>query len=124
MAAGAAVTTVGKGLIATAMVAAHTARYIAHGTGTTTPTVAQTALVAAADLSAGKAVIATSEAVQASVKYRIVKAIAATVATEDITEVALFDSDVMTNMLYREVFAPVTLLITDTITYTVDITVG
>jgi hypothetical protein len=104
------------------MVTANVAKYLAHGTGTTTPAVGDTALVAAVDLNAGKAWVGVN-AVSGSVKYRVTKTITAS-GTADIAEVALFDVDVMTNMLYREVFTPVHVIATDTIAYTIDITVG
>src|ERR1051325_5786147 len=55
MATGAVVTTVGKGLSAASMAADHTARYVAMGTGTTTPAVTDTALATASDLNSGSA---------------------------------------------------------------------
>lgn len=122
MAAGAVVTTVGKGLIAASMAADHTARFLAHGTGTTTPVVGDTALGATADLNSGAAWQGV-DAVSGSVKYRVTKTITATGAAA-ITEVGLFKEGAMSNMLYREVFAAVNVITNDTIAYTIDITVG
>jgi hypothetical protein len=104
------------------MAAGHTARYIAMGTGTATPAISDTALATPTDLNAGKALLGT-DSVSGSVKYRVTKAITAGGA-RTITEVGLFDVDVMTNMLYREVFTGVPVINNDTVTFTIDITVG
>jgi hypothetical protein len=122
MANGAVVTTAGKGLIAASMLADTTAAFVAHGTGTTTPAASQTGLVAAVDLDTASAWAGT-ESVSASVKYRVLYAMACT-ATRSITEVGLFDDAPMTAMLYREVFTAIAVNNLDTITYTIDITVG
>jgi len=122
MANGAVVTTVGKGLIAAVMLAGSVAKYIAHGTGTTTPGVSDTTLVAASDLNSGSAWAGT-EAVNSSVKYRVTKTMAVG-SSQTITEVGLFKEAAMTNMLYREVFTGIAVVSGDTVSYTIDITVG
>ncbi len=45
-------------------------------------------------------------------------------AGETITEVGLFKEAAMTNMLYREVFTGVVVLASDTLSFTIDISVG
>ena len=122
MANGAVVTTVGKGLIAASMVADNTAKYVAMGTGTTTPAVSDTALVTPVDLNSGNAWVGVN-AVASSVKYRVTKTITLG-GNRTITEVGLFKEAAMTNMLYREVFTGIAALTGDTISFTIDITVG
>jgi len=122
MANGAVVTTVGKGLIAAAMLAQSVAKWVAMGTGTTTPVVGQTALVTPVDLDAGDAWEGT-ESVSSSTKYRVTKTITAG-AARTITEVGLFDDASMTNMLFRQVFTGVVVALNDTVSFTIDVTVG
>jgi hypothetical protein len=122
MATGAVVTTVGKGLIAASMVADNTAKYVAMGTGTTTPAVTDTALQTPVDLNSGSAWVGVN-AVQSSTKYRVTKTITAG-AGRTITEVGLFKEAAMTNMLYHEVFTGIAVLNGDTVSFTIDITVG
>jgi hypothetical protein len=122
MATGHVVTTVGKGLIAASMAADHTARFIAMGTGTNTPAVGDTALQTPVALNAGAALQGT-DAVSGSVKYRVTKTITSDGA-QTISEVGLFKESAMTNMLYREVFAGLAVLLNDTVSFTIDITVG
>ena len=122
MANGAVVTTVGKGLIAASMAADHTAKYVAHGTGTTTPVAGDTALQTPTDLNSGNAWAGT-DAVNSSTKYRVTVTITLT-AGRSITEVGLFKEAAMTNMLYHEVFTAIAANSGDTISYTIDITVG
>jgi hypothetical protein len=122
MANGAVVTTVGKGLIAASMVADNTAKYVAMGTGTTTPAVTDTALQTPVDLNSGSAWVGVN-AVQSSTKYRVTKTITAG-AGRTITEVGLFKEAAMTNMLYHEVFTGIAVLNGDTVSFTIDITVG
>lgn len=122
MAAGAAVTTVGKGLAATALVAGNVALYVAHGIGTTTPAVTDTGLETARDLDTASAWAGTNS-VSVSVKYRVTHTMACGSALS-ITEVGLFKEAAMTNMFYHEVFAAISVTSGDTIAYTIDITVG
>lgn len=122
MANGAVVTTVGKGLIAAAMLAGSVAKYVAMGTGTNTPVVGDTALQTPVDLNGGLAWAGT-ESNPTAVKYRVVKQITLG-ANRAITEVGLFKEAAMTNMLYHEVFTAVNALANDTVTFTIDITVG
>jgi hypothetical protein len=119
MAAGAVVTTVGKGLIAAAMLAGHVAKYIQHGTGTTTPVVGNTALqTASAD-----AVATGTESNPSSTVYRVVGTVTSG-GTQAITEVGLFATNAPASMLYHEVFSAVNVGTGDTVTYTINITVG
>lgn len=122
MAIGAVVTTVGKGLIAASMVADSTAPYIAMGTGTATPAVGNTALGTPVDLDGGDAWLGV-EAVEGTNKYRVTATLTAGDA-ETISEVGLFKEAAMTNMLYREVFTGLEVLADDTISFTIDITIG
>lgn len=122
MANGAVVTTVGKGLIAAAMVTASVAKYVAMGTGTATPAVTDTALGTAVDLNSGSAWAGT-ESQQSTTKYRVTKTITAG-AARTITEVGLFKEAAMTNMLYREVFTGISVANGDTVSFTIDITVS
>jgi hypothetical protein len=104
------------------MAADHTARYVAMGTGTTTPAVTDTALATASDLNSGSAWLGT-DAVNSTTKYRVTRTITAAGA-ETVSEVGLFKEAAMTNMLYREVFTGVAVLTGDTLSFTIDITVG
>jgi hypothetical protein len=117
MAAGAVVTTVGKGLIAAVMVSGHVARFLKHGTGTATPVAGNTALGSVST----DVAVQGAESNSAATKYTVTGAIVS-LGAQDITEVGLFKESGGTNLLYREVFAAISVIADDTITYTVDIT--
>ncbi len=119
MAAGAVVTTTGKGLIVAAMMVGDCGKYIQHGTGTTTPVAGNTTL----ETASSDAVATGTESQVSTTKYRVV-GVVTSLGSQAITEVGLFNSAVPGSMLYHEVFAAVNIAVTDTITYTIDITIA